>query len=224
MTLTLGHGTNLRSLLTTVWVRRQSNSDDQHWLLEDVGQSWYKYRYGADGIGWHYHLLTDTIRPLQRAVQSDEADGRGKLSLVIPLVLMTVLFLVAAVVFLYLIKKRNQKLQYKSKLLATIAFWQYVSCVLEPVSPWPLSSPPAERSKSHNSMFSDISDIDPHHAARQNFSMPRENVSADSKVWLLNQQAFNHRSETAETLRVEGQSVTVSVGWVLHTPNQLIHN
>lgn len=40
-------------------------------------------------------------------------------------------------------------------------------------------------SKSRHSMFSDTSDLDPHHPARTNFTMPRENMSGDSRVWLL---------------------------------------
>ena len=40
--------------------------------------------------------------------------------------------------------------------------------------------------KSRHSMFSDTSDLDPHHPSRANFTMPRENLSGDSRVWLLN--------------------------------------
>lgn len=39
--------------------------------------------------------------------------------------------------------------------------------------------------KSRHSVFSETSDIDPHHAARTNFTIPRENMSGDSGVWLL---------------------------------------
>lgn len=35
-------------------------------------------------------------------------------------------------------------------------------------------------------MFSDTSDLDPHHLTRANFAIPRENMSGDSRVWLLN--------------------------------------
>lgn len=70
-------------------------------------------------------------------------------------------------------------------------------------------------------MFSDISEIDQPHRVRRHFNIPRENISGDSRLWLLQSQQSRNpsmitSSESNHALRGEGRFCYKNFMMVLH--------